>query len=132
MSIPSRTCHWRGDQALSERSCAGAAGPLRQRRAFGQSHALIAEIGKEAVAHLGGAFDGFPMGMKPVAPFLGFGIRHPDGFGGAGQIRLADPHGTDLVVVGMRFLKLAQLATLQDQGLALNGSQSAHDLEAVA
>ena len=70
--------------------------------------------------------------MEPVAPFLGFGIRHPDGFGGASQISLADAHGADLVIVGMSFLELAHLATLQHQGFALDGRQRAHDLEAVA
>ena len=117
---------------MSGRSCAGAAGPLASRGAFGQPHALVAEIGKQAVTQLGGAFDCLAVSMKPVAPFLGFGIRHPDGFSGASQISLANAHGADLVVVGMSFLELAHLATLQHQGLALNGGQRAHDLEAVA
>jgi hypothetical protein len=50
-----------------------------------------------------GAFDGLAVGMEPVAPFLGLGIRHPNGLGGPSQASLADAHRTDFVIVGVRF-----------------------------
>ena len=125
------TCHWRGDQSwLGAIARGGFAGG--QRCALLEPHAVVAEIGEEAVAHLGGALDGLAVGMEPVAPFLGLGIGHPDDLGGAGQISLADAHGADLVVVGVGFLELAHLAAFQHQRLAPDGRQRAHDLEAVA
>jgi len=107
-------------------------------RAFGQAralfepHAIITQIGKQTAADLRGALDSFAMGVKPVASFLGFRIRHPDLFGRAGQVGLADAHRADFVIVGVGFLELAQVTTLQDQSLAPNGSQRPNHLKAVA
>ena len=106
--------------------------PLGQWGCFGQTHAIVAEIGQETVAQLRGAFDGLSVGMEPVASFLGFKIRDPDRFSRPSQVGFSDTHRADLVVVGVSFLELAQLAAFQDQSLALNGCQGAHDLEAVA
>ena len=72
------------------------------------------------------------MGVKPVSPLLGSGIRHPNGFGRAGQVGFADAHGADFIIIGVGLLELAQVATLQDQGFALDGRQAAHHLKAVA
>jgi len=104
---------------------------LGQRRAFFQAHAIIAKVGQEPVANLGGAFDRLAMAVEPVAPLLvlGSGTRR---FGRAGQIGLADAHGADFVVVGVSFLELAHLATLQHECLPVHGGQGAHDLKAVA
>ena len=39
---------------------------------FFETHALVAEIGEQAVAALGRAFHRFAMRMEPIPPFLGF------------------------------------------------------------
>ena len=72
------------------------------------------------------------VGVEPVPPLLGFGVGHPDLFGRAGQVGLANAHGANLVIVGMRLLELAHLDALQDLGLTPSGGQRAHHLEAVA
>jgi len=105
---------------------------LSQARAFREAHPVVAQIGLQAVTHLGGALDRLAVRVKPVPPFLGLGIRHPHRLGRARQVGLADAHRADLVVVGMRLLELAQLATLQDQRATSDRRQAAHDLEAVA
>ena len=110
----------------------GQRGGFGQPRVAGQTDAVVAQIGAEPVAHLRGAFDRFAVSVEPVAPFLGLGIGHPDDLGGAGQVGFADAHGTDLVVVGVRLLELAQMAALQHPRLAPDGRQRADDLEAVA
>jgi hypothetical protein len=100
--------------------------------AFFEPHSVVTEIGPEAVARLGGVFDDFAVGVEPVASFLGLGIRHPDDFGGAGQISFADAHGADPVVVGMGFLEFAHADAFQHERPPARGRQGAHDLETVA
>ncbi|MEI8289051.1 MAG: hypothetical protein WCH99_06220 [Verrucomicrobiota bacterium] len=58
--------------------------------------------------------------MKPVPSFLGFGTGTQTVSGRAHEIRFADAHGTDLVVVRMRILEFAQLATLHHQDFPIN------------
>ena len=43
-----------------------------------EPHAVVAQIGAQPGAHLGGALGRFAMGMEPVAPLLGLEIGHPD------------------------------------------------------
>ena len=102
-----------------------------QARVLFEPNAIVAEIRTHPRVHLGRALGRLAVGVKPVPPLLGLGIGHPDLFGRAGQIGFANPHGTDLVVVGVRLLELAQMATLQDQGAALDRGQGAHHLETV-
>ncbi len=78
------------------------------------------------------AFVGLAVRVKPVSPLLGFAVWHPDLFGRAGQVGLANAHGAELVIVSMRLLEFAQLTTLQNQGSALDSRQAPHHLEAVA
>src|SRR5438876_6567944 len=72
------------------------------------------------------------MSMEEVPTFLGFGVWQPDHFGRARQVSFTYAHRTDLVVVGVSFLELAHMTTLQDQSAAPNGGQSPHHVEAVA
>ena len=105
---------------------------LGQASARFEPHAIVTEVRAQPRLHLRGAFGGLAVSVEPIPPFLGFGVGHPDLFGCAGQVGLADAHRADLVVVSVRLLKLTHLATLQDLGLAPGGGQRAHHLEAVA
>ena len=125
------TCHCRSDQERLRRISSGGLG-LAQACALGQAHPVVAEVGEQARAQLRGALAGLAVGVEPVPPLLGFGIGHPDLLGGAGQISLADAHGADFVVIGVRLLELAQMAALQDLGLTRQRRQAAHHLKAVA
>lgn len=89
-----------------------------QWRAGLEPHAIVTEVGEDAVADLGGAFDGFAMGMEPIAAFLGLGVGDPDGFGRAGQPGFADADGADLIVVGVGLFEFAEVAAFQDVGLS--------------
>src|ERR1039457_6945380 len=52
--------------------------PILQWVVGAETNAVVAEIGEEPVADLGGAPDGFAIGMEPVAPLLGLEIGNPD------------------------------------------------------
>jgi hypothetical protein len=81
---------------------------------------------------LRGPFYGFGMGMIPVPSLLGWFVGHPDFFGGASQPCFGDAHGADLVIVGMGFLELAQMAAFQHLGATTRFLEQAHYLKAVA
>ena len=72
------------------------------------------------------------MRMKPVAPFLGFKVGNSHLFGSASQVGFGNAPRTDFVIIGMGLFELAQMATLQHEGSALDGQENAHDLKAVA
>src|SRR4051812_20568627 len=82
----------------------------------------VAEIRENAVLHLGGAFDSFAMGVKQIPTLLGFEVGNPDNPRRAGQVGFANAHSADSVIIGVRFLEFAQLAALQNQSCACNGS----------
>ena len=88
-----------------------------------EPHAIVTEVRAQPRLHLRGAFGGLAVSVEPIPPFLGFGVGHPDLFGRAGQVGLADAHRAELVVVRVRLLQLAQLATLQDLGRAPGGGR---------
>ena len=92
---------------------------------------MIAQIREDAIAHLSGPFDTLAVGMEQIPPFLGFGVRNPNLFGGTSQVRFANAHRANLIIVGVSLLEFADVATLQDPRLALDGGQAAHHLETV-
>ena len=90
---------------------------------------MIAQIRQDAIAHLSGPFDTLAVGMEQIPPFLGFGVRNPNLFGGTSQVRFANAHRANLIIVGVSLLEFADVATLQDPRLAVNGGQAAHHEE---
>jgi len=93
---------------------------------------MVAQIREQPVAHLGGAAHHLLMRMEPIAPFLRFGIGHPHFLGRASQIRFGNPHGAELIIIGMGFFELAQLRAFQHQRPAVQGRKDPNQVEAVA
>jgi len=97
-----------------------------------KANPLVAEIGVDAVDHLGRSPHRLHVGMKAIPAFLSLDIRNPDPLGRPRQIGFGDAHGADLVIVGMGLLEFSQLSTLQDQRLATHRGQSTHRVKAVS
>ena len=97
-----------------------------------QTDAVIAEIRGEGVAGGGDILDGLPMGEEPVAAVLGQRIRDPDGLGIPAEVSPSNAGGADAIVVGVGFLELAKEGALQDQSVAINGSEPADYFKGVA
>jgi len=60
-----------------------------------EPHTVIAQVGEQAVANLGGALTSLAMGMKPIPPFLCAQVGHPYLFSRARKVSFANAYGAD-------------------------------------